>query len=226
MLRVGLPAGAEFALMGVYLLIVYVIARPFGAAAQAGFGIGMRIVQAGFLPVVALGFAVAPVAGQNFGARKADRVREVLRSAVLMATIVMFVFALLAHIAPAAMVRIFSSDPAVVAVGDKYLRILSWNFIASGVIFICASTFQAIGNTLPSLLSSVTRVVLFGIPAVLMSRVAGFRLEWLWYLSVVSVTLQMVVSALLLRRELRRRLAFAEPVTVPEPALVATAEPV
>jgi Na+-driven multidrug efflux pump len=203
-----------------------VIARPFGAAAQAGFGIGMRIVQAGFLPVVALGFAVAPVAGQNFGARKADRVREVLRSAVLMATIVMFVFALLAHIAPAAMVRIFSSDPAVVAVGDKYLRILSWNFIASGVIFICASTFQAIGNTLPSLLSSVTRVVLFGIPAVLMSRVAGFRLEWLWYLSVVSVTLQMVVSALLLRRELRRRLAFAEPVTVPEPALVATAEPV
>jgi putative MATE family efflux protein len=221
MLRVGLPAGAEFALMGVYLLIVYVIARPFGAAAQAGFGIGMRIVQAGFLPVVALGFAVAPVAGQNFGARKADRVREVLRSAVLMATIVMFVFALLAHIAPAAMVRIFSSDPAVVAVGDKYLRILSWNFIASGVIFICASTFQAIGNTLPSLLSSVTRVVLFGIPAVLMSRVAGFRLEWLWYLSVVSVTLQMVVSALLLRRELRRRLAFET-----APAAVAVAAPV
>src|SRR5262245_11109512 len=58
MLRIGLPAGAEFALMGVYLLIVYVVSRPFGASAQAGFGIGMRIVQAGFLPVVALGFAV------------------------------------------------------------------------------------------------------------------------------------------------------------------------
>ena len=56
-------------------MIVYVLSRPFGAAAQAGFGIGLRIVQSLFLPVVALGFAVAPVAGQNFGARQADRVR-------------------------------------------------------------------------------------------------------------------------------------------------------
>jgi putative MATE family efflux protein len=55
MLKVGLPAGGEFALMAVYLFIVYVIARPFGAAAQAGFGIGLRVVQAGFMPVVALG---------------------------------------------------------------------------------------------------------------------------------------------------------------------------
>ena len=62
--------------MAVYLFVVYMISRPFGAAAQAGFGIGMRIIQAGFMPVVALGFAVAPVAGQNFGARHPQRVRD------------------------------------------------------------------------------------------------------------------------------------------------------
>ena len=48
-LRIGLPSGAEFALMAVYLLIVYAVSRPFGAAAQAGFGIGARILQACFL---------------------------------------------------------------------------------------------------------------------------------------------------------------------------------
>ena len=69
MLGIGLPAGAEFALMAVYLFVVYILSRPFGSAGQVGFGIGMRIIQAGFMPVVALGFAVAPVAGQNFGAR-------------------------------------------------------------------------------------------------------------------------------------------------------------
>ena len=41
--------------MSVYLLVVYTVSRPFGSAAQAGFGIGLRIVQACFLPVVALG---------------------------------------------------------------------------------------------------------------------------------------------------------------------------
>ncbi len=85
-LKIGLPAGVEFAFIAVYLFVVYTVSRPFGAAAQAGFGIGQRIIQAGFMPIVALGFAVAPVAGQNFGARKADRVRETFKRAVLMVT--------------------------------------------------------------------------------------------------------------------------------------------
>jgi len=46
MLKAGLPAGAEFLMMGVYLILVSALARPFGAAAQAGFVIGMRVVQA------------------------------------------------------------------------------------------------------------------------------------------------------------------------------------
>src|SRR5829696_4504982 len=84
MLKIGLPAGAEFAFMAVYLMIVYVIAKPFGSAAQAGFSIGMRVVQSLFMPVVALGFAVAPVAGQNFGAGRGDRVKQVFKTACLM----------------------------------------------------------------------------------------------------------------------------------------------
>jgi putative MATE family efflux protein len=225
MLRVGLPAGAEFALMGAYLVIVYAISRPFGADAQAGFGIGMRIVQAGFLPVVALGFAVAPVAGQNFGARNAERVREVLRSALGMAGVAMLAFALLAQVAPAALVRVFSDDPQVVAVGEEYLRIVAWNFVTSGMAFVCASTFQAIGNTLPSLVSSLVRLLAFAVPALMLARMPGFALRWLWYLSVVSVTLQMVVSGLLLRRELRRRLRFEPAADRSAPMLAAETEP-
>jgi putative MATE family efflux protein len=58
MLRIGLPAGAEFVLLFVYIMVVYVIIRGFGPAAQAGFGIGARVMQALFLPVVALSFKV------------------------------------------------------------------------------------------------------------------------------------------------------------------------
>ena len=71
-----LPAGAEFILISVYIMIVYGIIRGFGAAAQAGFGVGARVMQALFLPVVALSFAVAPVVGQNFGGGRGDRVRH------------------------------------------------------------------------------------------------------------------------------------------------------
>jgi Na+-driven multidrug efflux pump len=206
MLKIGLPAGAEFALMGVYLFVVYAVARPFGAAAQAGFGIGMRIVQAGFLPVVALGFAVAPVAGQNFAARHPDRVRGAFRSAVLMAVGAMFVFTLVVQVAPVWFIGIFSSDPEVLAVGRVYLRIVSFNFIASGVTFVSASMFQAMGNTIPSLMTSFVRIIVVAIPTVILSRRAGFDLRWIWYLTVVSITLQMVLNLLLLKREFRVRL--------------------
>jgi putative MATE family efflux protein len=206
MLRIGLPAGAEFALMAVYLFIVYVLARPFGAAAQAGFGIGMRILQAGFMPVVALGFAVAPVAGQNVGAHLRDRAIETFRSASVLAGIAMIVFALLCHIAPAAMVGLFSRDPQVIAVGEEYLRIVSWNFVASGLIFVASSMFQALGNTLPALLSSFVRIVIVTLPALALSRLPGFQLRWIWYLSAAAVVVQLAMSLLLLRREFRLRL--------------------
>jgi putative MATE family efflux protein len=212
MLKIGLPAGAEFALMAVYLFIVYRIAAPFGAAAQAGFGIGMRVVQALFMPIVALGFAVAPVAGQNVGAQLGDRVRDVFKSASLMAGGYMFVAAIICNIAPAAFVAVFSDDPQVISVGDEYLRIISWNFIASGLVFVSSSMFQALGNTLPSLIASVSRVLLIAVPAVWLAQFPGFQLRWIWYLSVFAILAQLAIVLLLLKREFRVK--FGAPAVV------------
>ena len=219
-LGIGLPAGAEFALVAVYLFIVYGISRPFGAAAQAGFGIGMRVIQAGFMPVVALGFAVAPVAGQNFGARHPQRVRDTFRSAALMAAGAMVLWTVACLAAGAAMVRVFSEDPQVVAAGAEYLHIVSWTFVASGVVFVSSSMFQAMGNTLPALVASFVRIMVVAVPAFLVSRLPGFQLHWIWYLSVAAIAVQLAIALLLLRREFQRRLNFAPapPVVIPQTA--------
>jgi putative MATE family efflux protein len=209
LLRIGLPAGAEFALMAIYMAVVYTVSQPFGAAAQAGFGIGLRIVQAGFMPVVALGFAVSPVAGQNFGAGLPDRVRETFRVAAKMALGFMLILTVLCQLVPEGLIAIFSADPQVHAVGGEYLRITSLNFFASGIIFVSSSMFQALGNTLPPLGSSFLRIFVVAIPAYLLSRVPGFQLRWIWYLTVTSTNLQMVVNLLLLQREYRRKLHVA-----------------
>jgi Na+-driven multidrug efflux pump len=163
-----------------------------------------------FMPVVALGFAVAPVAGQNFGARRADRVKAVFKTASFMSATGMFLAALLCHFMPGPLVRLFSDDPAVIAVGDEYLRIISYNFVASGLVFVSASMFQAMGNTIPSLLASMARVGVIAIPSILLSRLPSFQLNWIWYLSVLAILLQLTIVLLLLRREFRVRLNFAE----------------
>jgi putative MATE family efflux protein len=206
LLGIGLPAGAEFGLMAVYLFIIYTVSRPFGAAAQAGFGIGLRIIQALFMPVVALGFSVAPVAGQNVGARLADRVRETFKAAIGLSIAIMAVLTIVCQLAPAALIRIFSKDPGVVAIGAEYLHIVSWSFVVAGVVFVASSMFQALGNTMPALVASFVRILLVGIPVVLLSRLPNFTLRWAWYISVSAAVIQMTLSLLLLRREFYRKL--------------------
>ena len=210
MLRIGVPAGAEFILLFFYIMIVYAIIRGFGPAAQAGFGVGARVMQALFLPVVALSFAVSPVVGQNFGGRRADRVRRSVYVGLAMAAGMMAVLALIAAVVPGPMIRFFSNDARVIAFGSDYLRIVSLNFVAAGLVFTSSSMFQGLGNTLPPLLSSASRLLLFALPALLISRTPGFDIRHLWYLSVASQTLQACFNLLLLRRELHHKLRFEE----------------
>jgi Na+-driven multidrug efflux pump len=206
MLNIGLPAGGEFLMLFVILGVIYLVIRQFGPAAQAGFGIGGRVMQALFLPVVAVAFAVTPVAGQNFGAGRFDRVRETFRTAAILCSVLMLLITLVCQWHPEWFIYGFSRAPEVVAVGAPYLRIISWNFIATGLIFTCSGMFQALGNTWPSLLSSASRLLTFVVPVVLLSRQPHFSLMEVWYLSVATVTLQALTSLTLLMLELRRKL--------------------
>lgn len=210
MLRIGIPAGAEFALMAVFLAVVYVIIRNFGAAAQAGFGVGMRVMQGIFLPVIAIAFAAAPVVGQNFGGRQAARVRQSFWSAITLSSAIMVVLTLLCQIAPDSLIRVFSRDPTVIRFGSDYLRIISFNFVAVGIVFTSSSVFQGIGNTWPPLISSAMRLLIFVLPAVIMSRLAGFDIKHVWYLSVATILFQAGANLLLLRREFQKKLTFLD----------------
>jgi putative MATE family efflux protein len=206
MFTIGLPAGGEFALLFLYTAITYWAIRDFGPAAQAGFGIGSRIMQGIFLPAMAIAFAVAPLAGQNFGARKMDRVRETFRVASVQSTAVMLAVMVLCQWRPEALVRFFSEEPEVVAVGALFLKLISWNFAMGGVTFICSGLFQALGNTLPALASSLARLAVYALPAIWLTTQPGYKLEHIWYLSILAAVTQMIVSVLLLRRQMRHQL--------------------
>lgn len=210
MLNIGLPAGGEFLFIFIFMAVIYSIIRDFGAAAQAGFGLGSRIMQAIFLPIMAISFAIAPIAGQNFGARLAHRVRATIWTAIMIETLPMALLALLCQFEPRWLIHFFTSDVEVVEVAVQFLRIISWNFVATGIIFACSGMFQALGNTWPSLISMATRVFTFAFPAIWLSHQAGFTLVQVWYLSVATVLLQAVLSLVLVRQQLNKRLAHIE----------------
>jgi putative MATE family efflux protein len=206
LLRIGLPAGGEFALMFIYMGVIYWIIRPFGEDAQAGFGVGMRLNQSLFLPAMAVAFAATPIVGQNYAAGKFARVRETFVRATLIGVVIMALLTLLCQWRAEWMVRGFTSEPGAVAVATQFLKLVSLNFVASGFVFTCSTVFQGLGNTVPAVLSGATRIVSFVLPAIWLSHQPQFRLVELWYVSIASMAVQALVSLWLVRSELRRRM--------------------
>ncbi len=106
----------------------------------------------------------------------------------------------------------------MIAFGAEYLRVISYNFLAVGLIFTSSSMFQGMGHTLPPLACSSVRLLIFALPAFLLSQRPGFRIEEVWYLSVATSAFQAVLILVLVRREFSHRLAFT-------PAVPAAANP-
>jgi putative MATE family efflux protein len=207
MINIGLPAGGEFGFMFLYMAVVYWVIRDFGAAAQAGFGLGTRLMQSIFLPAMAIAFATGPIAGQNFGARHFARVRETFSAAAKISVVLMLVITLLCQWRPEWLVQGFTRDAAVIEVATHFLRLISFNFAASALIFTCSGIFQGLGHTWPALGSTASRVFTFMLPAIWISTLPGHKIDQVWYVSVVSVWLQAALSLFLLSRTMKSRLA-------------------
>jgi putative MATE family efflux protein len=197
--RVGTPAAGEFVLMFLITAVIYWSLRRYGPAAQAGFGIGARVMQALFLPVMAISFAAAPIAGQNFGAGNRARVIETFRTSLIYGVGCMIGLALFCQIRPDLLALGFTHDPAVLTVATQYLRTVSWNFPAVGVVFACSGMFQALGDTRPSFISSASRLVTFCLPCVLLASWPPAVLANFWLASNISAAVQAGFSLLLLR---------------------------
>jgi putative MATE family efflux protein len=206
-LAVGLPAGGEFAIIFIWMGVIYYVLRDFGAAAQAGFGIGTRVLGLIQMPALAIALAAGPIAGQNFGAGNSARVRETFTRAAMISTVVMIAFTILAQFWPGLLLVGFGSDPQTMAVAILFLQMVSLNLVAQGFTFVCSSMFQGLGNTKPVLLSSATRLITYALPVLWLSARPGFRMEYVWYMSNLSTTLQAALSLWLLHLEFRKRLA-------------------
>lgn len=201
MLAIGFPAGAEFACMFLFMAVVYKVVSHFGSHAMAGFGVGARITQALCMPAMAIGFAVPALAGQNIGAGHIARVREIMVSSFPLVSVVMVIALLVCKAFPEFLVACFVQDAETSKVAVEYLSLISWNFVATGLVFTASGFFQAFGNTWPSLLSTVLRIATFAIPALLLSTGPQFAIVDVWYLSIATVAFQAILSLWLLRRE-------------------------
>ncbi len=145
--------------IGSYILLSFI--SIFGDQAIAGYGAALRFEHLFSLPVIGLNTAVISIAGQNFGARRYSRVREVYFKAVIIGVIVMCFAGVIIYIFSEHIIRIFSNDLEVIKYGSDYLKIAAFIGPIYPVFFITHALFTALKKTYFIFYSNLFRMVIF-----------------------------------------------------------------
>jgi putative MATE family efflux protein len=203
-LSIGLPSGLTYFFLALNMLVTYRVVGGFGTEALASLGIGYRIIQTIYLPVVAVSSAMAAVVGQNFGASHYERIRTTLWVGWVFCAGIMVLGTILCWAIPASLMGIFSNDRQVIQYGVIYLSITALGNIVVGTIMTVSAVFQGLGKTYPTLIGAVIDNAVFIVLVLYALRVLGWGIEAVWWMKVFSASLEMVINSLWLRWDLRR----------------------
>jgi len=203
-LFIGIPSGLNHFLLAANLLITFRVISDYGTAALASVGIGFRIQQAIYIPVIALASAMAAIVGQNIGANKYKRISGTFARAWSISMVFMLGCSVLCQAIPEALIGIFSNDFAVIRYGVIYLRVFSLGFVMVGSIMVFNAVFQGLGKTYPSLIGAVVDNALFAGLVFTLPGYFSWGIQSIWWIKFITAAIEVVVVALWLKAELQR----------------------
>ena len=144
--------------LGSYLILSFI--SVFGDEAVAGYGAAVRFEHIFTLPVIGLNTAVITIAGQNFGARRYDRVRETYTKAMLIGFLIMCLSGIIIFLLSEYIVSLFTNDLEVIKFGSNYLRIAAFIGPIYPVFFISHALFTSLKKTHYIFYSNLFRMVI------------------------------------------------------------------
>ena len=213
-----LPAGSAMIIMFISGFVVQFALKTFGGHAVAAYGVALRIEQILLLPVLGMTGALLPIAGQNFGAQKYDRVREALKycwgvgfAMTALATPILF-------FGGTFVMALFSNDPDVIRAGSSYLRVDAFLFPIYMMLFSINSLLQAFKQAIWTLWISVYRqgfAVAFFVWVFI--NFTDFGVQGVWFGIAAAVTSGWVLSLIILRNVARTQIGGLLPSALTTP---------
>ncbi|MCR5788355.1 MAG: MATE family efflux transporter [Lachnospiraceae bacterium] len=178
--RLGVPMSVQFSLIAISAMALQRVVNSFGTTVVAAFTATNRIEQLIHQPYMTLAASIATFSGQNFGAKRNDRVYAGYRTGIIImisfTVLLMFVMQLFGK----AITGLFVSDREVITLGAKGLKITSMFYLALGMIYVVRGVLSGIGDAFFSLFNGVVEVIgRFTIP-LLMTSYLGYGEAGIW----------------------------------------------
>ncbi|MBT8235889.1 MAG: MATE family efflux transporter [Bacteroidia bacterium] len=214
----GVTLGRQAATSITYLVMNNILFELGGEAMVAVYAIIGRMLMFALFPVYGVTQGFLPIAGYNYGARKFERVKKIIYTAIKYATIMAALVFVGLMIFPEFITSWFISDSAQISAPDRATNefvlmntpaAMRWVFAATPFIalqLIGAAYFQAIGKAIPALLLTLTRQGFFFIPLVLILPLFIGEIG-VWISFPIADILATLVTGYFLRKEIRLNLA-------------------
>jgi putative MATE family efflux protein len=163
-LHLGIPAAAKNAISPISLGFITSMVSLYGSEAIAAFGIASRLESLVMIVFFALSAAIAPIVGQNWGAKKFQRVDRAFSLSLRFCVIWGLAIAVVLAFTASGFASIFNKNSEVVAMVAQYMAIVPISYGAAGIVLIASSTFIALGKPLPSVVMTLAHTLVVYIP--------------------------------------------------------------
>ena len=193
-LRIGVPSMIQQALVSIGMLFIIGLVNAYGEDGAAAFGAASRIDQVAFMPAMTLGMAVSTLSGQNIGAGHHHRVKEVFKWGMLLSCGITLVASVIAVTFPRLLLKMFISDPHVIALGARYLQIVGGGYVLFSVMFVSNGVINGAGHTLITTLISLVGLWIVRVPLATYLSHSMHRLDGIWYAMVISFATGSLIS--------------------------------
>lgn len=206
-LLVGLP---QFLINLCACLVAAMMTRSLttygGDMAVGAFGICNRFILFIVMVVIGLNQGMQPIAGYNFGARRYDRVLGVLKKALIFGSIITLMGFVIGVFFPTPFVSVFAKDsPQLIKLSAHALSCMVMMFPIVGIQIVSTAFFQSIGYAPKSIFLSLTRQLIFLVPAIfILPHLYADPLEGLWHAAPVADGLASVLAITLLVLQVKK----------------------
>jgi putative MATE family efflux protein len=190
-IRIGLPTGIQHTFVALGMMALMGIVNTFGTNVIAGYTAAGRIDSIAGLPAMSISMALSVFVGQNLGAGRVDRIRMGLNSSLQIASIISIVTTVCAILWSEPLMKIFTTDPEVIAVGKEYLIIVSLFYVVFSTMFVFNGLLRGAGATLIPMFVTLFSLWLIRIPlAWFLSKHIGVQGIWwsipiAWFIGMV-----------------------------------------
>ena len=192
--KIGIPSSISMLIISFGQVVMNRILINYSVEAVAAYQIVSRIDMLLFMPILGIAISLTTIVGMFFGAKEYEKLVSIVKYGISRAVYITIISVAILFILADRILPLFSDDPEVLNIGITYLRVIILAYPAVGLSVICSRICQALGEGMPLLVTTITRVLIITAPLSYYFYITGKPIEWVWYAQVFAILIAATIS--------------------------------